>query len=510
MKITVEMLFYRLSLLYPLQTEHFGRLGLEVKKICTFQEEGSIHDCLYIVQTIKKIQTIQGKAPMMLLICEPGTLLSDLPETCSYAVLEQKHSVEDILTVLFEICSKLMCWNARFLEAALHQENTKEYMSWGREMLEWEYAVIDKDFVNLYQTPNYKRYTGRNFDRVPPDIEQHLLMQPSFHAVAEQKGSFYYYEEVNNFNLLCQNVFMDGQYFARVVMYIGREGCTVPAGAQEIFENFVGHLEEFVNHNRFLFERPVKDQLHSLVKALAENKKPVISRRSAVLKKVGWKNQDTYAVIRLHFYEEEGWNTQLATTLPYLIRELERQWKDSCAIVHDQSIIWVINVSLSNMDKDIHNFHQQAAFFVRDHVCNAGMSPCFRDFTLIPYAVRAADAALRIGQAKQPHFWYFLFDDYRREYMLEKMQEELPVSMLCHPAIEQLIEYDKSHGTELAKTLQTYLQCSLNMTSAAEKLYIHRTSFCRRMNHIRKLVNIDISDPNTILELQLSYQLYNI
>lgn len=510
MKITAEMLFYRLSLLYPLQIEHVGMPNMEVRKIRLFQKNCTREDCLYIVENEEEIPEALSQCPVMLLFCRPGRDLSELSSECTYAVLEKEESAEDMLIALFEIQNDLIQWDSRFSEAVLHQEDVGKIMSWGRKMLEWEYAVIDTDFVNLYQTPDYREYAGTESDRVPPEIEQQLLMQPAFHAVGELHNSFYYFEEVGGVNLLCKNVFMDGRYFARVVMHVGRENSVVPDGAREIFEIFCGHLEDLANHRSFLFERPVRDQLHALVKALAGNEKPAPARISAILKKVGWERQDTYAVIRLHFYEETGWNTQLSTTLPYLIRELERQWKDSCAVVYGQAIIWVINVSLSNVNEDIHSFHQQVAFFVRDHVCNAGMSPRFRDFALIPYAVCAAEAALRIGQAKQPHFWYFLFDDYRREYMLEKMREELPISMLCHPAIEQLIEYDKSHGTELARTLQTYLQCSLNMTAAAEKLYIHRTSFCRRMNHIRKLVDIDINDPNTILELLLSYQMYNL
>ena len=44
----------------------------------------------------------------------------------------------------------------------------------------------------------------------------------------------------------------------------------------------------------------------------------------------------------------------------------------------------------------------------------------------------------------------------------------------------------------------------MNMTRAAENLYIHRTTFCRRMDHIRKLTGLELEDPDTVLTLQLS------
>ena len=45
------------------------------------------------------------------------------------------------------------------------------------------------------------------------------------------------------------------------------------------------------------------------------------------------------------------------------------------------------------------------------------------------------------------------------------------------------------------------------MTAAAEKLYIHRTTFCRRMNQIRRLTGLNMSDRDTVLTLLLSYRM---
>lgn len=59
-------------------------------------------------------------------------------------------------------------------------------------------------------------------------------------------------------------------------------------------------------------------------------------------------------------------------------------------------------------------------------------------------------------------------------------------------------------------SLRAYSDINLNMTAAAERLYIHRTTFCRRMNHIRKLTCLDFSDPDTTLTLLLSYRLNSL
>ena len=183
------------------------------------------------------------------------------------------------------------------------------------------------------------------------------------------------------------------------------------------------------------------------------------------------------------------------------------EWHDSCAVIDKSAILWVIHTKSSEKAEDPHTFHQRLTSFVREHVCHAGISPQFRDFSLLPHAIQAANAAFRLGQTRHPHFWYYLFDDYRLEYMLEKIGKDLPASMLCHPSILELIVYDQKHHTELAYTLQVYLQCNLNMTTAAGQLYIHRTTFCRRMDHIQQITKLDIHNPDTILALLLSYKL---
>lgn len=511
MEITAEMLFYRLSKRHALLREHIGTMGLAVRKVRLWRAEEHLQEegVLYLLEEGTDLARPPVREPGMFLFCGPcEATAAEVLGSDTYAVLSEGTPPELVRDGLLEECNELMRWDARFYEAIVRREDARKVMAWGRDMLGWAYAVIDVDFNDLYSTPDYRTLINTNVDYVPPEVAQSLMMNPDFHAVAELRESFYYFEEVNGYDALCGNVFLNGAYCARVVMYVGEKGSRIPSGAREIFDRFVVHLEELFAYSPDFTGRGARDQLHHLFQALAANENPDLSFQSAVLEKVGWKRSDLYTVIKLRFYEAAGWNTQLATTLPYLIRELEGEWPNSCAVMDGLAVFWLINMSLSKEDTDQHSFHQRVAAFVRDHVCNAGISSRFCDFSLIPYAVRAADVALRIGQAKYPHFWYYLFDDYRLEYMLGKVREELPDSMLCHPALIQLLDYDEEHHTELARTLQAYLQCGMNMTAAAERIYVHRTTFCRRMDHIRRLTGLDIEDPDTILVLLMSYQLY--
>ncbi|MCD8249916.1 MAG: helix-turn-helix domain-containing protein [Lachnospiraceae bacterium] len=509
MKITSEMLFFLLSGKYTLKTKHIGRAQLPIRRILPWREDDALQDdVLYLVMEMgTPCKDLQRKPGNLLFCSHPDEASPEfLPEDNGAVLCTEMETTNFALSVL-ELYQRLTQWDARFLEAILYRKDYREAMAMGMELLPWKYAVIDLDMRLLYATPDYIKSVSKNPERVPKDNIEMLLMSPEFHEAVQYQEAFYYYEEYNSENLLCYNLKQNGQYFARLCMHVGGKDSEVPLGARELFEAFAVHLEDLIRFDTHALSGRFRDQMHRLFQSLAVGETPEPGFASAILKKFGWKDQDAYTVFKLLFYEEEGWKTQLEITLPFLAQELENQWQHSCAVVEGSAILWIINQNLSKTDVSSHDFRQQVASFVRDHVCSAGQSSSFDDFSKIPFAVREAEVALQIGQRKNPQFWFFLFDDYRLEYMLGRTKEELPFSMLCHPAITQLIAYDQEHGTELSETLRVYLQSHMNMTAAAERIYVHRTTFCRRMNHIHSLTGLDLEDPDTILDLMLSYRL---
>lgn len=526
MKITAEILFYILSKKYDVKSETIGKKGILLKGIRMYRVGTEIKEgILYVLaeSLIKDFFAAEDRRNQTLcfLICEDCNMnIEEKQENHALwkkrvcekevsAVVSGKLNVETVFEEVIDIRDHLQNWDAQFADDILHQVSNTKLFSMGIDVLPWKYSIVDCDMNNLYLTPGFNRFFHQTSDqsRIPQEIVQHLILQKEFHEVAKKREAFYYYDDSDNLYLLCRNIFRDEQYYARIIMYMQDGSKCVSDGLLEIFERFSDHIQDMYHFGKTAVHRHVNDRLHNLCRTIINGKKMEQNGIAEVLEKFGWKMNHSYSTIKLQFFAEMGWDSQLEITLPYLARELEREWKDSCAIYTGTEIFWTINMSLSGDDTDQHSFHQRVAYFVRDNVCNAGVSPHFMDFSLLADAFRAADAALIIGRKEDPHFWYYLFDDYRLTYMLEEMHKILPESMLCHPAKKQLTEYDKVHHTELSRTLEAYLTNNLNMTTAAAALYIHRTTFCRRMDHIYRLTELDLTDNDTILLLLLSYRL---
>ena len=70
------------------------------------------------------------------------------------------------------------------------------------------------------------------------------------------------------------------------------------------------------------------------------------------------------------------------------------------------------------------------------------------------------------------------------------------------------MEYDRQHpGSELTWTLYQYYISQFNGQLAADRLFIHRTTFFYRLNKIRKIASFHPENPKEIAQILLAFQL---
>ena len=436
---------------------------------------------------------------------EMKNLKDDPYATCLF--LSAGTDAEEITEALQDVHASLLLWEKTFAEGILAGKAPEELLASLTQVLPLDFCVSDIDMNLLYCTEGYNRSRNLTPDHhFPADVFQDLISHTEFHEVAAKRELFYYYTAATDTVSYCSNLLADDEYIGRLVILLPQGESRLPVGAEQVCALCAKCVQDLFDHHSLLPGRHSNDQMHQLCRSLVSEDRSADSAIEAVLQDYGWRRDDRYSATVLHFTTDPGWTAHLSLTLPYLAMDLERNWSNSCTVCFDSEILLLVNHSRAAVDEDQHTFLQRIAYFVRDNICKAGVSPVFTDLSQLRHARKAADAALRIGMVRQPHFWYYLFDELRLPYLLESAMQ-LPVSMLLHPAIHQLMDYDQVHDTEFARTLQAYLTANLNMTEAAANLYIHRTSFCRRMNHIREITRLDLSDPDTILTLQISYRM---
>lgn len=74
---------------------------------------------------------------------------------------------------------------------------------------------------------------------------------------------------------------------------------------------------------------------------------------------------------------------------------------------------------------------------------------------------------------------------------------------LLSPAAKSVLELDASSGSDYAKTLRTYLDCSRDSARTATRLSLHQNTLRYRLRRISELLGIDLDNPDDTLVLWL-------
>jgi DNA-binding PucR family transcriptional regulator len=116
---------------------------------------------------------------------------------------------------------------------------------------------------------------------------------------------------------------------------------------------------------------------------------------------------------------------------------------------------------------------------------------------------RQAVAVCRVGD----HQAVTCFDDVKLIATLIDIANEDAIQDYVGQTIGHLIEYDGRKRTDLAHTLETYLDCSGVARHAAKALYLHPHSLRYRLRRIVEIQGVDLDDPMARLTTHLALKL---
>jgi sugar diacid utilization regulator len=279
------------------------------------------------------------------------------------------------------------------------------------------------------------------------------------------------------------------------------------AGLLGLLAHFCGYVERvFINTADDQVAKKQQDPLHDLArKYILESWEMSEKAIAATLEPIGWQVNAYYLVVVLKIADEKEFDYSSL----YLCRHLESGMPQSCAIANAPYIIWVVAISdtAERRIKNEEKLRKLLTYVVREFNCKAGLSGPLNSFLELRNGYAKARAALRIGEKKDPQQWVFLFSDYVLDYVLDRAGGELPVDCLIHPALLVLRDQDSRLGTSYVKTIRQFMDARYNVSEAAEKLYVHRTTLIRRLEKIEELTGITFENPRELLHLGLSLEL---
>ena len=92
--------------------------------------------------------------------------------------------------------------------------------------------------------------------------------------------------------------------------------------------------------------------------------------------------------------------------------------------------------------------------------------------------------------------------------LLIELSDVKDINQYCYENLGPILEYDKNHGMDLVGTLKCYFKNNRHLLKTSQELFIHRNTLLYRLSTIKNLLQRDLDDAMTDLELFNSILIY--
>lgn len=220
-----------------------------------------------------------------------------------------------------------------------------------------------------------------------------------------------------------------------------------------------------------------------------------------VLGILNWKREDRFLCLKLQSQDTvETIRSELAIN-----SRLSSVLSGHVSFRHQQKLCVIINLSVSGMD--LGELRLRLAPLIRDSCLYVGISNPVAGIYALRRGFVQADIALDYITGIDSSDWMVLFASCALHYIRDSACERLPANMVAHPVLLDLLEHDRTQGTQYYDTLRAYLLCERNIPATAAALIIHRTTLTYRLGKIMELTRLNLDNADLRLYLMLSFQL---
>ena len=251
MEITIDMLFQALRGDYPDVRLQSGSVSAPIRQILL--QRGTVllrKDTLYLRgNTLFFDEAEKGR------LVFPG-------RTEELSLLEGVLSCRD----------RLLEWDNRICESILSRKPLADIFPLAEPYLHYSCSLVDRDMHIVYETPYrpardraLSEERGRGSERyVPEESVQALMLLRSFHESARERDSYYFRDTTIERNCYCRNIFVDGEYHARLVLFLPDMDSRLSRGEEQLFTHFARRMEQLIQSRSEYRRLPTADALRDL------------------------------------------------------------------------------------------------------------------------------------------------------------------------------------------------------------------------------------------------------
>ena len=137
-----------------------------------------------------------------------------------------------------------------------------------------------------------------------------------------------------------------------------------------------------------------------------------------------------------------------------------------------------------------------------------GQSNTQNSFSVIHSLIRQAQQSLTMARKLNRHF--ISTQSISTQYVYKQFYGDRQLQSYVHPTVRLLdkLDHDNPQTFGYLKTLEIYLITGANVSAAARRMHLHRNSFLNRIQRIRDLTDLNLTDSSELEALLLSLIIY--
>lgn len=154
-------------------------------------------------------------------------------------------------------------------------------------------------------------------------------------------------------------------------------------------------------------------------------------------------------------------------------------------------------------------FHQNYSGAFKDLRIRIGISEFFNEMQSFKEAYENARQAVRlIKNDESPINWLYFKDMEVKRFLLANGREDL--LDFCNKLLGPLLRYEHASRDDFLQTLEIYLKSNCNWSLSKQRLHIHGNTLTYRLGRIEEILNLDLSDYQDRLRLQIAFEIQEL
>jgi DNA-binding PucR family transcriptional regulator len=166
-------------------------------------------------------------------------------------------------------------------------------------------------------------------------------------------------------------------------------------------------------------------------------------------------------------------------------------------------------VVLSDTDRPWERFRAAIQHELGGGRCRLGVGDSCDRLADLPRSYRQAQVALRLQGPWASDDRVIAFDELGIYRLFAEIGDPAMLERFVQQWLGSLLDYDARKNTELVATLAQYLECGGSYDATAKAMAVHRSTLKYRLQRIRAISGVDVSEPDVHFNLQLATRVWH-